>query len=587
MADLKQVEQAFLKADAAGDTEAASVLAGEVRRLRAAQTKPAESAPVEQGSWADVRIPGVGVTAREARNAAAGAIRGAGSIGATLLTPVDAAARALGVDPNGMVGSIVGRTDRRNAMTEALGSAGADTNSLAFGAGKLGGEVAGTAGLGGAAANILARAPGAATYLPGLINALRTGGMSTGQVVQPGALNALRDLGTRAVGGAVTGGLSAGAVNPEDAGAGAMIGGGLPVAVRAAGAAGGALGRLVRGPEVPADVSQAVQAARNSGYVIPPTQANPTLANRLLEGFSGKITTAQNASARNQTVTNRLAADTLGLPNDVPITPQALQQVRRQAGQAYDAVANSGVITPGPAYTQALDRIVAPYQTAAQGFPNAQPSPVIAAIDSLRSPSFDASAAVAQLRYVRDQADTAFAQGNRGVGRSLREGAQALEDAVEAHLQQIGNPQALQEFRDARRLIAQTYTVEKALNPTTGSVDARKLAAEVKKNRPVTGPMREAADFAARFPKASQTIEGMGSLPQTSPLDWAVGGGMSAATANPLAMAGVLARPGARALALSPVIQNRLVQGNQLNLAMDPALQQLGYRAAPVIATQP
>ena len=35
MADLAQVEAAFLKADAAGDTEAATALAGEVRRLRA------------------------------------------------------------------------------------------------------------------------------------------------------------------------------------------------------------------------------------------------------------------------------------------------------------------------------------------------------------------------------------------------------------------------------------------------------------------------------------------------------------------------------------------------------------------------
>ena len=49
----------------------------------------------------------------------------------------------------------------------------------------------------------------------------------------------------------------------------------------------------------------AIQAARSQGYVIPPTQANPTLGNRLLEGMAGKLTTAQNASAANQGVTNR------------------------------------------------------------------------------------------------------------------------------------------------------------------------------------------------------------------------------------------------------------------------------------------
>jgi hypothetical protein len=351
----------------------------------------------------------------------------------------------------------------------------------------------------------------------------------------------------------------------------------------------GAAGRALRGPEQSPELAAAIGAARGAGYVIPPSQARPTLMNRTLEGFSGKITTAQNASARNQAVTNRLAAETLGLPGDVPITPDAINAVRRQAGQAYDAVTSAGVITPGPAYERALDRIVAPYRTAAQGFPNAPQSPVIEAIESLRSPSFDSSAAVAQLRNVREMADTAFAQGNRGVGRSLREGAEALESAIESHLGQTGNPQILQQFRDARRLIAQTYSVEKALNPTTGTIDARKLAAQIAKGRPMTGRMREAAEFAARFPKAAQPIEGMGSLPQTSPLDWAVGGGLSAATANPLAMASVLARPAARSLVLSPMVQNRLVQGQPnaiQRLLANQGLQQLGYRSAPVAAIQ-
>lgn len=524
--------------------------------------------------------PGImGDVKQGAGNLAAGLVRGAGSIGATLLAPIDMAKDAM--DGKGL--SLESNRQRRADMDATLQDAGAEPDSWMYKGGKLAGEIAGTAGAGGAVANVAARVPGVAAAAPNLLNSVATGGFRAGTAT--GAAN----VATRAGGGAITGGVAAGLVNPEDAGAGAAVGGLLPPALMASGAVGRAVGGVVRGPAPAPELLAAAQQARAAGYVMPPTQVSPTLTNRLLEGFSGKITTAQNASARNQVVTNRLAANTLGLPGDVPITPDAIAAVRRQAGQAYDAIGGSGVITPGPAYTQALDRIVAPYQQAAQGFPNAAPSPVIEAINSLRSPSFDASAAVAQLRNVREMADTAFAQGNRGVGRSLRNGAEALEAAMETHLQQSGQPQLLAEFQDARRLIAQTYSVEKALNPVTGTIDARKLASQVAKGRPMTGPMRDAAEFAARFPKAAQPVEGMGSLPQTSPLDWAAGGAMSAATANPLMMAGVIARPLARGAALSGPVQNRLVQGPGQNalaqLLANSGAGQLPYRVAPVALT--
>jgi hypothetical protein len=48
MADLKRLEAAFIKADRANDTRAASVLAAEIKRLRGAQAPaPASAAPAE------------------------------------------------------------------------------------------------------------------------------------------------------------------------------------------------------------------------------------------------------------------------------------------------------------------------------------------------------------------------------------------------------------------------------------------------------------------------------------------------------------------------------------------------------------
>jgi hypothetical protein len=71
--------------------------------------------------------------------------------------------------------------------------------------------------------------------------------------------------------------------------------------------------------------------------------------------------------------------------------------------------------------------------------------------------------------------------------RASKKAATALEDVLEGHLTTIGQPEALQAFKEARTMIAKTYTVEKALNQATGTVDARKLAAQLNKGKPLSG----------------------------------------------------------------------------------------------------
>lgn len=539
-------------------------------------TTPEQATEMMQAHFGGAEAPPAkesGGIGQQIGNLAAGAVRGAGSIGATLLAPVDAAARAMGVQ-----NSVIGRTDRRAAMDSALSGMGADTDSLAYQGGKIGTEIAGTMGAGGAAANVLGRVPGIAAKVPNLLQAVRTAGMSGG--------NAL----TRAAGGAVTGGAAAGLIDPESAGTGALIGGALPVVLQGAGKVGRSIGAVVRGPAATPEATAAINAARKAGYVIPPTQAKPSLANRVLEGFSGKITTAQNASAKNQAVTAKLAAEAIGLPADTKLSPDVLKTVRDQAGQAYDAIGKSGAITPGAAYGKALDKIAEPHLTAAAGFPDAKASPVIELVDSLRSKSFDSSAAIAKIKELRSAADDAFRTGNTDIARASKSAAKAMEDAVEEHLSTTGNTAMLADFKAARELIAKTYSVEKAMNPATGTVDARKLAAQLAKGKPLSGGLKSAAEFASRFPKAAQSIEGMGSLPQTSPLDWAAAGTLSAATSNPLMMAGVIARPAARKAVLSGVVQNNLTRPAGANaisrvLTNDKTKQAI-LRAAPVVGSQ-
>lgn len=141
-------------------------------------------------------------------NLAAGLVRGAGSIGATLLRPFETAEE---------------NAARREAITQGLTSLGADPNSLLFGAGKLGGEIAGTLPVGGLLGRgLMAVAPAAAVpAVTPLATALSTGGMRAGAATVPGSIAA------RTAGGATVGGISSLATGDDvatGAGVGAVLG---------------------------------------------------------------------------------------------------------------------------------------------------------------------------------------------------------------------------------------------------------------------------------------------------------------------------------------------------------------------------
>jgi hypothetical protein len=503
---------------------------------------------------------------RSVLNAGAGAIRGAGSIGATLFAPFDAAEgamrRAMGVP---VAGDSLNQ-QRRAGMTAGLGSMGADTDSIAFGAGKLGGEIAGTLGVGGALANAGARVlPAVAAPL---LDAVRTAGFLAGGVTGRAG------LGIRTAGGAITGAASAGAVNPEDAASGALIGAAAPGVLQAAGRAGQAVGNVIRGGEQAPEVAAAIRQARSAGYVIPPTQANPSLANRTIEGFAGKLTTAQNASAKNQAVTNRLAAKAIGLPDDAPLTPEVLDGVRAEAGKAYAAISKLGKFD--------ATGVQLPKEVAVEN----GISPLLAG----KTKSVDAGELVRAWKQSNADATAYYRAYGRDANPETLAKAKAAANAAKQiddfMVKRVGAIDAslTNSLKAARQRIAKTYSVESAMNPLTGTVDARKLAKQLEKGKMLSGDLLSAAQFAGRFPKAAQTVEGMGSLPQTSPLDWIPAGALSMATSNPLMMAGVAARPAARAYALSGLLQDGLVQGQpsaMTGLLASPEFQMNVLRAAP------
>jgi hypothetical protein len=333
---------------------------------------------------------------------------------------------------------------------------------------------------------------------------------------------------------------------------------------------------FLRGRPPSPQMAQNVQAGQEAGYVVPPTQVKPSLFNRLLEGTAGKLTTAQNASYANQEVTNKLAKKALGMSNDTPLTFENLDNIIDKAGQQYTKLRLSGRVVPDQNYTNALDDIVKDARLAEKDFPKSALRPEVDLIESLKSKSFDANSAVSQIMTLRKDADNFYKNNNSIMGNANKQAANAIEDAIEAHLAKTGQKDVLQNFRDARQLMAKTYTVKEALNPASGTIDAAKLAAQLRKERPLTGELEQIAKFSSAFPKATQTTERMGSLPQMSPLDVipaTAAGGISYFTgheteAGPLGIAALALRPAFRAAALSKPVQKNLLS-NQSNLSPD------------------
>lgn len=247
---------------------------------------------------------------------AAGALRGAGSIGATLIRPFESKEE---------------NKQRREAMTSALGALGADTESGAFAAGKIGGEIAGTAGAGGVVAKGLSFIPALAKFAP----AVQSGGFTLGKAASTGGKVAdkIANAATRTAGGAITGGATAGLINPEDAGLGAAIGGAMPGVVKGA----GALGSAVKG-EVSDAVINLANKAKSLGIDIPADRiANSRPLNALAASlnyvpFSGRAATEKNVLSQY----NKAVSKTFGQDSDN--VTMALRKAHTELGKQFDDV---------------------------------------------------------------------------------------------------------------------------------------------------------------------------------------------------------------------------------------------------------
>lgn len=334
------------------------------------------------------------------------------------------------------------------------------------------------------------------------------------------------------------------------------------------GAVGGAVGgkaQSIIAKRADAKAARATQDAaarlsREAGYTIPPATTNPSMTNRLLEGFAGKLTTAQQASVKNQEVTNSLVRRALGMADDAPITKETLGLLRRNAGASYEAVKGvPGTFVADDAFNAVVANLRGKQDLMAKNFPSLANKDITPILDDLARGEWTPDVAVEVTKRLREAASGTL--GNpmatnaaKDVARIQKDAAKAFEDLIARNLDDMGLKDLHGAWQAARTQIAKVKNVEKALNEVTGNVDAIKLGKQLEKGAPLTGELKTVASAARAFPKATRELT-RESMPGVSPLDYWSSLGMAGMLSNPLPLALPAGRIGARALALSPAYQ--------------------------------
>jgi len=268
---------------------------------------------------------------------------------------------------------------------------------------------------------------------------------------------------------------------------------------------------------------------QDAGYVTPPSAVDQSFLSKRLESVAGKAAIGQEAAVRNQEVTNSLARKALGMADDTPLSESALEGFRKTQGKVYAEV---------------------------------------------EKVSNNAGIYLEKLKDARNESKTYWKHANMtGDPNSLRNARHFdtvvadMERKIAGEATKAGRADLVPALKQARRNIAKSYDIEKALNEATGEIDARVIGRlfDQKGAKAVTGELATIGKFANQFsPYAREGSKvptpGVSKLEALSALTLGMGGSALAGPVGALAAAVPLASGPVRSILLSKTGQKTLAQ---------------------------
>lgn len=266
-----------------------------------------------------------------------------------------------------------------------------------------------------------------------------------------------------------------------------------------------------------------LKEAQDAGYTVPRSLYAPTFSSNRLESLAGKAATKQQAASDNQQITNSLARKALGMADDTPVSISGLEKSREIAAAPYREIAS--ISAQAKADLEALKQA----RNDSQGWFNA----------------YNRSASPADLAKAKEMSAT----------------ANQLEQSLETHAANAGRSDLLPALADARKQIAKTYTVQRALNDATGDIAAPVIGRLFAKGKPLSDGLDTIGKFSTAFPQVSRSgvsVPTAGISKSEALASALMGMGGAAMTGNPMGTAAALlplASHPARSLALSKMLQ--------------------------------
>lgn len=322
--------------------------------------------------------------------------------------------------------------------------------------------------------------------------------------------------------------------------------------------------------------------AQDLGFVVVPDSKVAQFADRpkLLEAAAGI----------NRRRTADVARQALGIPSDVPLQTKVLDDVRKRVYQrGYEPLKKLGRVTTDNDYLDDLSRIEQEYTGAAGSFPDDIPPKMREMIDPYYVSDFDSGDVIDKIKVLRRRATKNINSEdptNNEYGFAQQKIAEAMEAQLERSTVQMGWPSTMVEnYREARKLIATSHTIGSALNSADGSVNMDKLAKIFDKGNYMEGDLLKVAKFASINKPKVHKSEGI-------PFSHLAGAGMGMAAAGALDLpwwaGGLLASGGAMvakeahsALA-APVREYLLSKTGQARSAPDYSALGIDPRTGPL-----
>lgn len=293
----------------------------------------------------------------------------------------------------------------------------------------------------------------------------------------------------------------------------------------------------------------ALKAGSEAGYVVPPATVKPTIANEMVESLGGKIATAQQASLKNQKVTDTLARQYLGMGDDSILSKGSLADMREVAAAPYRRVSEM---------SQTAKKLLGEWKDA----------------------NFESKM---QWNYFRRSGDPQAYRDAIAAGSAAEKALDGIEKEALIVVKGSAGQRMVDALQNARVRLAKLHTVESSLT-SGGHVDAR-LVAKMGERFPFEGELKTIADFAGNFPKAIQTPEKIGGMSHF--LRPGIGAGIGTVIGGPVGagvgtVAGVAAPWSIRQMMLSGAGQSMLATprygagatGTIADLLANPALRQ-------------